>query len=169
MSLKNSWRKGSYAKRGVFVGLSIGIIILVLLIFLWGLQPLYFYGQEKCTNFHSGLWKCDFGYLSIYIFLSIVAGAIVTIISTILCLFIGWSLGNKKVLKGEGIGLTIAIIIETVIVFLSFILPQSSLRTFLFGNYIGFRINYFFESFLVLFIVGLGLGAIIGYMRSRTA
>jgi len=99
--------------------------------------------------------------------ISIVGGVIITIISTLLCLFIGWSIGNKKVLKGEGTGVLIAIGLEVFIMFLSLILPESSLRTFLFGDYVGFRIGYFFESFLALLLIGIGFGATIGFIIGK--
>ena len=161
------WKNYSVIKKGFILGLIVGVTAFILLVLLWGLQPLYFFGQEKCTNFHNSLWKCDFGYLVAYMLISVLCGIIITVISTLLGLFIGWSIGNKKVLKGEGIGVLIAIFLEIFIVFLSLILTESPFRTFLFGNYVGFNIGYFFESSLVLFIMGIGFGALIGFIIGK--
>ena len=41
------WKNYSVIKKGFILGLIVGVTAFILLVLLWGLQPLYFFGQEK--------------------------------------------------------------------------------------------------------------------------
>ena len=164
MSLGKSWNKRSYIKRGFTFGLIIGIIIF----FLSGIWMVFYtakhIGEYRCPAIVDTT-NCKWSDLWMYLLQAfVVIGLPALITSTIVGVFIGWSLSNKKVLTWEGVVSGIYVFIIVLLIIISLFSQQ--IKTTFFG---GGKIEFISLGIylLIAIVVGAIIGWIIGKIKSK--